>query len=259
MTLPYAHLARFQMPPVNPVKYAELPAHKWLEELRLDRAWQQAKVERLTEDLGKSRKITQSYLSKIEKGTQEIAGVDPYKLEALRFVYDVSYEVWESKTGVRIPTAARFSVGLNSHPPPLLLEPNVRHTPDVIVLKVRALADAGAPHPNTQADLGDYIMPRAKYRNGLEIFVADGQSMRQTDITGIQDQDTLIIDTQDTYLRDGKVYVICDDAGGFTVKRARNWNGEWWLTSDNSKFPPFKMSDAQIIGRVTKVESERDF
>ena len=83
--------------------------------------------------------------------------------------------------------------------------------------------------------------------------------MQRTDIEGIHDQDTLVVDTLDTHLRDNKVYVVCDDTGGFTVKRARDWNGQWWLTSDNMKFPPFQLEAAQIIGRVVKAESEREF
>jgi repressor LexA len=242
-----------------PMTYTNLPANEWLKEIRLDKAWQQSKVERITEDLGKGRRVTQSYLAKIEKGTQELAGVDPFRLEAIRFAYDIPHEIWEEKTGVRIPSAARFDVGLKSHPPPLLLEPTVRHKPNIVVLPVRALADAGTPHQSTDNNLGDYIMPRENYRNGLEIFVADGQSMSRTDIEGIQNQDTLIVDVQDFQLRDNKVYVVCDEAGGYTVKRVRNWNGQWWLTSDNSKFPPFQMDEAKIVGRVVKVESERDF
>lgn len=147
----------------------------------------------------------------------------------------------------------------NTQSPPLLLEPNVRHKPEIVVLPVRALADAGSPYSSTPTDLGDYLMPRENYRNGLEIFVADGQSMRKTDIEGIQDQDTLIVDVQDYHLRDNKVYVVCDEAGGYTVKRARDWNGQWWLTSDNSKFAPFQLAEARVVGRVVKVESERDF
>lgn len=147
----------------------------------------------------------------------------------------------------------------NAQPPPLLLEPTVKHKTDIVVLPVRALADAGTPHETAHSDLGDYIMPREHYRNGLEIFVADGQSMRKTDIEGIQDQDTLIVDVQDYHLRDNKVYVVCDEAGGYTVKRARDWNGQWWLTSDNSKFAPFQLAEARVVGRVVKVESERDF
>jgi repressor LexA len=195
--------------------------------------------------------FSQRTVSHLEKGTSPLEGLGLAKAAAYAKALRWDLQDLQNETGINL--------GLTSQPPPLLLEPTVKHKPDIVILPIRALADAGTPHQSINTDLGDYIMPRENYRNGLEIFVADGQSMRRTEIEGIHDQDTLIVDVQDFQLRDNKVYVVCDEAGGYTVKRVRNWNGQWWLTSDNSKFPPFQMDEAKIVGRVVKVESERDF
>lgn len=84
-----------------------------------------------------------------------------------------------------------------------------------------------------------------------------GQSME----SGMYQDDTVVVNTADTELKDGEVFAI-NYEGEAVVKRMIRDRGEWWLSSDNpdqNRYPRKVCSgDAcLVIGRVVHKQSEK--
>lgn len=78
--------------------------HEWIREVREDKGIRQSDVEDRTAQLGARHKISQSHLSKIEKGRAPLAGLGAERMDALRQVLGISPAEWAEKTGFQIVT-----------------------------------------------------------------------------------------------------------------------------------------------------------
>jgi len=84
----------------------KLPPHEWLKEYRLDKKIRQEDVERFTASLGARSKISQSHLSKIERGNAPLIGLGAERINALRMALGLSAEDWVENTGIQVVTTA---------------------------------------------------------------------------------------------------------------------------------------------------------
>lgn len=200
-----------------------------------------------------SNVLTQRTISEIETGKYTPDQLTAERLAALAQGYEYR-DIFEMQQDIGLD----FKLG---QPPPLLVEATARDYPDFVVLEIEPLeAAAGRPEQSTESSNSEkYIMPKADYHNNIRIFTARGDSMARDGGNGIHNGDTLVVDTAELHPRDSKVYVVQDETGSIIVKRVRDYTGDWWLTSDNPKYPPFKLYEARVLGRVIKVEGERDF
>ncbi len=77
---------------------------------------------------------------------------------------------------------------------------------------------------------------------------------------GLNDGDTVVVDTDDTQPRDGVAFAI-NYEGELVVKRLVRDAGQWWLSSDNPNQAvyPRKVCDERsvILGRIVHKQSER--
>jgi repressor LexA len=196
--------------------------------------------------------FAQRSISNLETGRNEgLENLSLQRLNALSRALDWTLEELQEATGVTLDLA---------QPPPLLFEPNATELTDYVIRPIEALAAAaGSPEVIETQHSDVYIMPRVNFRPSYRFFTADGDSMVMGDGDGIHHGDTLIVDTALLEPREGEVFVVQDETGAVVVKRARVWNGEWWLTSDNPRYPPFQLESARILGIVKDAEGKRNF
>jgi transcriptional regulator with XRE-family HTH domain len=197
--------------------------------------------------------LTQRTISEIETGKYGPEQLTAERLAGLARGYEYR-DIFEMQDDIGLD----FKLG---QPPPLLNEVTARDYPDHVLLDIEPLsAAAGMPAYAVESQHSEkYIMPKSHYHPSIRIFTANGDSMAREGGFGIQDGDSLVVDTHELDPRDDKVFIVQDEAGAVVVKRLRNWSGDWWLTSDNPKYPPFKLHEARVLGRVVKAEGERDF
>jgi len=81
----------------------KVPVHIWLQDLRDKARLSQSEVDLKTRQLG--GRVSQSYLSQIEKGYKSLEAMEPPRMDALRQVYGVSVEEWARRTGLTIVTS----------------------------------------------------------------------------------------------------------------------------------------------------------
>jgi transcriptional regulator with XRE-family HTH domain len=194
--------------------------------------------------------IEQSGISNLESGKTNILELSPARLAAIAKAYGYN-NVFDMQSDLGLD----FKLG---QPPPLMLEPNALELTDFVIRPLEPLsAAAGQPLDVSEHQKSAvYIMPTLNYKNSYRFFIAEGDSMN-SGADSIQDGDTLIVDTAERSPRENHVYVIQDQTGAVVVKRVQNWHGQWWLTSDNLKYPPFQLTEATILGRVADVEGKR--
>lgn len=104
-----------------------------------------------------------------------------------------------------------------------------------------------------QASAGNpemYPVPNHVWRRGTRVLEITGHSMTTGDPDSLRDGDWVFVDSNQTQLQDGKVFVIEIIGNGMTVKRARKISGEWFLMSDNPEYPSLTVDEARIIGNV---------
>ncbi|MBW7472317.1 XRE family transcriptional regulator [Marinobacter sp. F4218] len=95
---------------------------------------------------------------------------------------------------------------------------------------------------------------RGLRENDLALVFAKGDSMEPT----ISDNETVMVDTSETKLRDGHIYVI-RNGDHLLVKRIQTlWNDGVQLLSDNKEYPPQEISSSdleslEVIGKVVWV------
>lgn len=212
-------------------------AHTWLRELRTRLGLRQDQVEALTAALGEDARVTQSYLSKLERGSKPLHAMTPRRLDALRQVYRVTPQDWVTHTGLEVVTPAQAD--------------EVAGGLEFVRVPVHALAAAGHPLDDAPGHtaIDTELVPREEYRSGMAVLEVQGDSMT-IDGGGIRSGDRIYVDSGDLELREGKIYVLHVHGGGTVVKRVRRYDGEYWLTSDNPDFPPLRPDAVTVIGRV---------
>jgi repressor LexA len=216
--------------------------HHWLRARRDELGLRQEQIERATAEGGEEARVTQSYLSKLERGQKPLSALTPSKMDALRRALGVSAGEWIARTGLSVITPGSLAQG--SEPGELIAGL------EFIRLPVRALATAGLPLTENDESVIDHdLVPASEYRAGMVVLEVQGDSM--TDRSGgLQSGDRIYVDTADLELREGRVYVLHVPGSGLVVKRVRNFGGNYWLTSDNPDYPPLKPEQATVVGRV---------
>lgn len=146
-------------------------------------------------------------------------------------------------------------------------EIDIEKNPDYpAVQKVRIKVSAGITGYGIESyeDDGSVIVFRAEwYRDNkfnpskLIALTVSGDSMIPT----LYDGDTVVINTADTELKDGEVFVFNLD-GEVVIKRAVRDSGQWWLDSDNKNNTRFTRKSCPEgicipIGKVVQKQSMR--
>lgn len=110
-------------------------------------------------------------------------------------------------------------------------------------------AEGGKP-----LNYSEVVVRDTDFRPGCRAFVIQGKSM-EGGPNPIYDGDTVLADTALTTLADSKIFVFEVIGDGYTVKRARLFDGEWWMVPDNqdTKYKPLKEAEVKVVGRVYKV------
>jgi repressor LexA len=234
-------VASYWMPPM-PISRPRLA--EWLAETRQRLGLGQDEVDKRTRDLG--ARVSQSYLSQIERGTKSLEDMGAARMEALRQVYKLTPERWAKETGLSIVSPGAASTP--SYPS------TVREIPEVVLMPIYSLATAGMPmHDAEPLDYDPIAMPRDQWHPALMLFLAEGDSMSDGQEDSIRSGDILHVDMRDTDPTEGRVMVVQIPGQGVTVKRVRMLGGAYWLFSDNPdqrRYPPFQADEAKILGGV---------
>lgn len=214
------------------------PLAAWLRDTRTRLGLQQADLSRLTAQAGEQTRITQPYLSRLERGERDLAALTPARQDALRRALQITASEWIARTGLP----------LLAHTP----TEDVLDTLELVRVPVRALATAGLPLAEDEHSIIDHeLVPVRDHRPGMLVLEVQGDSMT-TDggASGIRPGDRIYVDPGDLDLREGRVYVLHVPGLGLTVKRLRRYGEHLWLTSDNPDHPPVKPEEATTVGRV---------
>lgn len=210
---------------------------EWLRERRQALGLRQDQVEAATAAAGEHARVTQSYLSKLERGLRPLSSLTPARQDALRRALDLSASEWAARSGLSVllvPLGDEVTGGL-----------------EFVRLPVRALASAGWPLDESAAGVIDAeLVPQAEHRSGMLVLEVQGQSMTAPGGGGIRDGDRIYVDPSDLSLREGRVYVLHVPGSGLVVKRLRRSGADFWLASDNPEFPPLHPEQATVVGRV---------
>jgi phage repressor protein C with HTH and peptisase S24 domain len=115
--------------------------------------------------------------------------------------------------------------------------------------------DSYEPDTSLQAFKADWFFKHGFKPEKLLALTVSGESMEPT----LYDGDTVVVNTADTSLKDGEVFVFNLD-GEVVIKRAVKDSGQWWLDSDNKNNTRFtrKACPEGIcipIGRVVQKQS----
>ncbi|UBV42593.1 LexA family transcriptional regulator [Deinococcus taeanensis] len=213
------------------------PLATWLREQRQQRGLGQDDLCALTLQLGGPQgRLTQPYLSRLERGDRPLSALTAIRQDALRRALNISLSEWAARTGLR----------------PLAPEPreDLLGAMELIRVPVRALASAGLPSSEDHASIIDHeLVPLRDHRPGMLVLQVQGDSMT-TEHGGLRPGDRIYVDPGDLDLREGRVYVLHVPGLGLTVKRLRRYDTQLWLSSDNPNHPPVKPEEATVIGRV---------
>lgn len=100
-----------------------------------------------------------------------------------------------------------------------------------------------------------WMLQQGLARDALVSIVVKGESM----VPNLHEGDTVIVNTRDTKLVSGAVYVV-NYEGEAVVKRMIRDAGQWWLASDNADQVRYhkqlcKGAECIVIGRVVRKES----
>ena len=132
------------------------------------------------------------------------------------------------------------------------------------IMKVRLRVQAGITgfqvepehyDGETQGVPTKWVQREGFSREALLAIVVKGESMEPA----LYEGDTIVVNTHDTKLVDGAVYVV-NYEGEAVVKRMIRDAGQWWLASDNADQRKFhrklcKGAECIVIGRVVRKES----
>lgn len=134
----------------------------------------------------------------------------------------------------------------------------------VQIMKVRLKVQAGITgfqvepehyDGETQGVPRKWIIREGLSQDALLSIVVRGESMEPA----LYDGDVIVVNTRDTKLVDGAVYVV-NYEGEAVVKRMVRDAGQWWLASDNADQRKYhrkhcKGAECIVIGRVVRKES----
>ncbi|MBZ9713473.1 XRE family transcriptional regulator [Deinococcus multiflagellatus] len=209
----------------------------WLREQRRRQGLGQAELcARTAQHGGEAGRVTQPYLSRLERGERALSALTPERQDALRRALNLSLSEWTARTGLR---------PLAPHP-----SEDVLSTLELVRVPVRALATAGLPTAEAEGRVIDYeLVPLRDHRPGMLVLEVQGDSM-STEAGGIRPGDRVYVDPGDLDLREGRIYVLHVPGLGLTVKRLRRYSEHLWLSSDNPDHPPLKPEEATVVGRV---------
>lgn len=99
-----------------------------------------------------------------------------------------------------------------------------------------------------RASQSSYVpVPREFFKPGAVAFLVNGDCMDPE----VPHGSFVLVDTQDTALEEGGIYVLNTRKGGF-VKRAVRRGEEWRFEPDNKDevYPSFRLEEVEVIGRV---------
>ena len=107
----------------------------------------------------------------------------------------------------------------------------------------------------TQGVPTKWILKEGLSRDALLAITVRGESMEPA----LYEGDVIVVNTRDTTLSDGAVYVV-NYEGEVVVKRLMRDVGQWWLTSDNADQRKYhrklcKGAECILIGKVIRKES----
>ena len=89
-------------------------------------------------------------------------------------------------------------------------------------------------------------------KKSISAFEIKGDSMEPT----IPEGWIVLIDTEDTELQNGKVYLFAESNGNtennLFIRRVYKTDDSWELVPDNRKYAPQKLDQLRVIGRVVK-------
>jgi hypothetical protein len=137
--------------------------------------------------------------------------------------------------------------------------------PDLVqIMKVRLKVQAGITgfqvepehyDGETQGVPRKWVLREGLSQDALLSIVVKGESMEPA----LYDGDVIVVNTRDTKLVDGAVYVV-NYEGEAVVKRMIRDAGQWWLASDNADQRKYhrklcKGAECIVIGRVVRKES----
>ncbi len=209
----------------------------WLRERRSALGLGQGAIEEATAQSGEHARVTQSYLSKLERGLRPLSSLTPARQDALRRALDLSPSEWAARSGLNAllaPDGDEVVGGL-----------------EFVRVPVRALATAGWPVGEDDASIIDAeLVPQAEHRSGMIVLEVQGDSMTAPGGQGVRSGDRIYVDPSDLSLREGRIYVLYVPGSGLVVKRVRRFGEDYWLTSDNPDYPPLRPEQAQVVGRV---------
>lgn len=215
-------------------KTAELAA--WLLERRLELGLGQGEVSRRTSVGGLPTRLTQPYLSRLERGERPISALTPARQDALRRALEISAGEWLARTGLPLLTPAPNEDALG--------------TLELVRVPVRALASAGLPLTEDLPSIIDHeLVPLRDHRPDMLVLEIQGDSMT-TEQGGLRSGDRIYVDPSELDLREGRIYVLHVTGLGLTVKRLRRYGDDMWLTSDNPDHPPVRPEEVTVVGRV---------
>lgn len=128
---------------------------------------------------------------------------------------------------------------------------------EVLVLDVEVSTGHGAHNGQAEAENGtlafqrQYLAGRGLKAKELRVVFAKGDSMEPE----IQDGAAMLVNTSDTRLDEGCIYIVRRDDHLFAKRIRRSIDGGITLISANKEYPPMVVSQAslnelQVIGRV---------
>lgn len=132
------------------------------------------------------------------------------------------------------------------------------------IMKVRLKVQAGITgfqiepehfEGDTQGVPTQWVLREGLSKDALFALVVKGESMEPA----LYEGDVIVVNTRDTKLVDGAVYVV-NYEGEVVVKRLMRDAGQWWLNSDNADQRKYhrklcKGAECIIIGKVIRKES----
>lgn len=196
------------------------------------------------ESLAEAIDLSQSFIGKLERGAADVSAMKVKNFVALLERLRWSAADFAEETGMELSPLIRPAAGGGGKG-----KKNVS-MPSLVRAEVYAPATAGRPSLEGAEHRTHTYLHGRDLKEGLEFYVAEGDSMTTADPNSIYDGDILHVNAFDRTLIPGRVFLFHIPGDGLTVKRTRNIGGELWLMSDNPSHDPFRPSEVEVLGRV---------
>ena len=185
-------------------------------------------------------------------------GLSQYKLAEITGIPQPQISDYvRNRYGVSKPTLEKLAQALGVSPsyfiedePPKEYPP----TPEVVEREYIAIPIITGVGAGGEVITDNYtLIKRAQLpRKTVSAFEVQGDSMEPT----IPKDWLVLIDSEDTELQDGKIYLFARSGGadnGLVIRRVFKKNGDWVMVPDNRKYAPEKLTDDwKVVGRVIK-------